>query len=95
MSNIIFFPIPKNTVSPKDPEEVHSVGEAICIQCKHEWVAVVPYEDAQFECPNCNTIHGVFKYGFAPATTWTCNCGNQLFFVTPDGSLCPKCGLYH
>lgn len=23
-----------------------------------------------------------------------CNCGCELFFITPDGHLCPNCGIY-
>jgi hypothetical protein len=24
----------------------------------------------------------------------TCDCGNQLFNITPDGHFCPNCGEY-
>lgn len=90
MNNVILFPNRKQ----QNEEPAHCSGEAICLQCKHQWVAVVPYSDSQFECPNCSTFHGVFKYGYAPSLTWTCKCGNQLFFITKEGSMCPVCGIH-
>jgi hypothetical protein len=23
-----------------------------------------------------------------------CNCGNRLFYLTPDGHMCANCGIY-
>jgi hypothetical protein len=91
MAEIIQFPA---KLKP-DVEECSASGEAICLGCKHQWVAVVPYNESLFECPSCGVFKGVFKYGYSPHLAWTCNCGNQLFYCTPDGNLCPNCGIYH
>jgi len=24
---------------------------------------------------------------------WVCNCGGDLFFLTPDGAVCQQCGI--
>jgi hypothetical protein len=29
-----------------------------------------------------------------PTPRWLCNCGNDVFFVTPYGVVCPHCGCY-
>jgi len=85
--NIIEFP-------KHDP---HMTGEAICLQCKHEWVAVVPSGTTRFECPECHTIKGLFKYECMVKDGeqyWECQCGCGLFYLTPNGHLCPNCGIY-
>jgi len=77
--------------------EQHAHGNAFCLQCSHEWVAVAPTGTVQLECPECKTMKGLFKFPFAPATgelVRECNCGNQLFYLTPEGHLCTNCGIY-
>lgn len=89
MSNVIEFKKPEQ----KDP---HGSGEAFCLSCKHEWVAVAPAGETQLECPKCHTMKGLWKYPFAPADgdfMWKCNCGNNLFYLTPQGHLCANCGI--
>lgn len=72
-------------------------GEAFCISCKHTWVAMSPTGISQLQCPECRTMKGLFKY---PACVpegqliRECSCGNELFYLTPEGHLCPNCGNY-
>lgn len=75
----------------------HSTGKARCLQCGHEWVAVAPVGAVWLECPHCQVERGCFIGPCAPEnnTVWQCNCGNLMFFLTPDGPMCPVCGTYH
>ena len=72
----------------------HNCGYAICISCKHEWVAVSPAGRNWLSCPKCWRETGVFKFPFSKVDDlhWTCDCGNDLFNITPDGAYCPNCG---
>ena len=75
----------------------HGVGAAFCIGCDHEWEAISPVGTERLECPGCHAVKGIFKFEFAPnvgTQVRECNCGNQLFYLTPDGHLCPRCGTY-
>lgn len=74
----------------------HSSGEARCLQCGHEWVAIAPAGTVWLECPECKTDKGAFVGNCYPkdGIIWVCNCGNELFLLTPDGELCPMCGVY-
>ena len=77
--------------------EKHGAGEAFCLRCKHEWVGVAPIGADQLECPSCLTMKGVFRFPFEPKVgeVWReCGCGNHLFYLTPEGHLCPNCGIY-
>lgn len=71
----------------------HIGGDAKCLTCNHEWVAVAPIGTVDLECPKCSTFKGVFMYMTAPEVVWECNCGNQLFFIDEHGPMCSKCGL--
>jgi len=72
-------------------------GEAFCFHCKHEWIATAPTGATQLECPKCGSLKGIFKF---PACVEEgqlirqCKCGNDLFYLTPEGHLCPNCGIY-
>lgn len=75
----------------------HGAGDAFCLQCNHQWVAVAPTGTVQLECPECHTMKGLFKFPFAPSEgqlVRECNCGNQLFYMTPEGHMCANCGTY-
>lgn len=74
----------------------HKEGEAVCISCNHSWVAVAPIETTWLECPGCGAYRGIFKYPCIPEDqpVRECGCGNQLFYLTPEGHLCPNCGNY-
>ena len=81
----------------KDPDVQHGSGAAFCIECGHEWVAVAPTGTTQLECPSCRTHKGKWKFEFMPAEgalVRECDCGNQLFYLTPEGHMCANCGIY-
>jgi len=80
----------------KQDRTPHIAGDARCLQCGHQWVATVPAGEAWIECPACHTNKGAFIGKCYPrdGLIWECACGNDLFFKTPDGNLCPICGLY-
>ena len=89
----------KKAPEPEIREEnlPHGSGEAFCMQCGHDWVAVAPVGTKQLECPNCKTMKGLFKWPFAPNPEMlvrNCDCGNQYFWLTQEGHMCPNCGLY-
>lgn len=80
-----------------EPQEQHASGEAFCFACNHNWVAVVATGTTEFQCPSCLRVTGRYKFGFYPNVDQivrACNCGNQLFYLTPDGHLCASCGIY-
>jgi hypothetical protein len=75
----------------------HGAGEMFCMACNHTWAGVAPIGATEaFTCPSCGTHRGRWKFEFTPpeTTIWTCNCGNQLFNITPKGTFCPGCGDY-
>lgn len=75
----------------------HSNGEAFCLQCSCTWLAVAPTGTVQLECPNCHTMKGLYRYPHsvpADALIRRCDCGCTLFQLTPEGHLCPNCGVY-
>lgn len=73
----------------------HWSGEAMCGACGHEWVAVAPVGDEDhLECPNCNRFWGAAKHAvIPPKAVWKCNCGERLFWLTPNGAMCRRCGV--
>lgn len=88
MSKILAFP----TAEERAP---HGCGEAFCLHCNHTWIAVAPTGTTQLECPECHTLKGHWKFEFAPSDgqlVRVCNCGNQLFYLTPEYHMCANCG---
>ncbi len=80
-----------------EPKEQHGTGEAFCMACDHRWVAVAPTGTTILECPSCKRHTGHFKFEFAPSEgqlVRECTCGNQYFYLTPDGHMCVSCGIY-
>lgn len=90
MAEIIQFPT-KEVLS-----EQYGSGEAFCISCKYTWVAVAPTGTEWLECPKCERSTGKMKYPFCITfgLIRVCGCGNELFYITPSGHLCPNCGIY-
>jgi len=77
--------------------EQHGAGEAFCLSCNHTWAAVAPTGTQAFECPACHRHTGHWRFEFYPAAgqqVRECDCGNQLFYLTPEGHLCASCGIY-
>ena len=90
MSKVIPFGKPVTT-------EQHGAGEAFCIGCGHTWAAVAPTGTTELECPSCKAHKGKWKFEFYPNPGQMirgCDCGNQLFYLTPDGHMCANCGIY-
>lgn len=76
-----------------DDRRPHMSGEARCLCCGHKWVAIAPIGTVELECTECNTYRGVFIGPPKPDTVWQCDCGNQLFYIGPDGAMCAWCGV--
>lgn len=72
-------------------------GDAFCIQCKHEWITITKIPTVWLECPSCHSMKGLLKFPFhvdEKQLYRECDCGNSLFYLTPEGHLCPNCGEY-
>jgi hypothetical protein len=77
-----------------DADGPHLAGEAVCGACGREWVAVAPAGTIALECPGCGRLWGALKHIIEPRITWRCRpCGEQLFWLTPDGAVCRRCGV--
>ena len=85
---------PFGEVVDLDSQRPHVSGEARCLHCAREWMAVAPHAHEYLECPACHLMRGVFVYACYPSSglILMCPCGNDLFFQTPSGLFCPKCG---
>ena len=95
MSTVL--PFARRESEAPEVREQPGVGEAFCFSCKHTWTAVVPTGATEFTCPSCERRTGRWCFEFYPNADQKvreCNCGNQLFYLTPDGHLCASCGLY-
>lgn len=77
-------------------EDPHITGKALCMICGHHWVAVAPVGTTWLTCPECDCLKGVMEFPCERTDLlhWTCNCGNQLMYVTPEGYYCPNCGTW-
>jgi len=79
----------------KIEDQPHASGIAICLDCKYEWVAIAPLITTWLECPSCSLIRGRLKVYFErDGLQWECGCGNDLFFIKPEGCYCPNCGKW-
>lgn len=88
MSKVIQFPT---------KQMPHLSGEAFCLQCGHEWIAIAPEGETRFECPKCHTHKGLWKFECTPKNgdfVRECKCGNRLFYIQPDGHMCANCGTF-
>lgn len=85
-----------------DADNPHVAGEARCLACKHEWVAVAEAGPdgyaGDLECPACGVCRGQFKWPFkgpSAEEVWTCNaCDGVLFMITRPGTRCVGCGRH-
>lgn len=83
----------------REARMAHLSGQARCLACKHEWVAVAPTGAHRLECPACGTMRGVWNY---PVTThdaaggvWQCGtCKGDLFVLSDRQLMCVCCGEY-
>lgn len=77
----------------KEERSPHLSGNAVCIGCKNQWVAVAPVGTVDLECPNCSLPQGRFMQLVQDDDLhWTCNCGNQFFHITQKRTYCVVCG---
>lgn len=78
----------------REKRQPHVSGEAVCLDCRHTWVAVVPLGVIWMECPSCSLQRGRFKFQHVCGKErhWVCHCGNDLFHVTTERTYCPNCG---
>jgi hypothetical protein len=86
-----------NIISLERRQFQHARGEAFCFACDHRWQAIGSTGTTLFECPACRRMTGRWRFEFYPSPgqqVRECNCGNQLFYLTPDGHLCASCGIY-
>jgi hypothetical protein len=72
----------------------HISGDAHCIGCGHDWVAVAPIGTSVIDCPECKGAKGIFVNLCCKLSEahLTCSCGNDFLHITPGGFYCPKCG---
>lgn len=75
-------------------------GAAVCTACGHRWVQVAPLPTDDLLCPECGTQRGYFVYQLSPpegTPLWTCNnCDiGYLYYITPEGTYCARCGQKH
>ena len=78
-------------------KEQHGGGEAFCMQCGQEWHAVAPTGVTRLQCPECRAMKGLFRFEYMPSDDQLmreCSCGNDLFYLTPEGHMCANCGIY-
>lgn len=75
----------------------HLSGPAICLQCKHTWVAVVPLGTVNLECPKCRLLYGIFSQMIERSENhFKCDCGSFHFLIgEQSGVYCPNCGVKH
>jgi hypothetical protein len=74
--------------------EPHLSGPARCLACHHDWEAVAPVGTSRLECPSCKTLRGVWSRpcgGAQGEPYWTCQCGCDLFMLTPRSLICTAC----
>jgi hypothetical protein len=80
----------------RESRDPHMSGEARCIACGHVWTAVAPVGTTWLECPECRTEKGLFTGACLPegGEMWTCECGCEVFFITPHAVQCYNCGAH-
>ena len=76
----------------EEPYDPHLSGPFFCGACGHEWEGVASVGETHVTCPKCNRFWGAAKHVVEPETRWRCNCGETLFWLTPGGALCRRCG---
>jgi hypothetical protein len=99
MSNVIPFKPPEPEKEAEQEKVRYLEGQARCLECKHEWHAVVEEclngHNHGLECPSCHLNKGVFVNlcGSAKGTpVYHCACGNYLFEARVNGLMCIYCG---
>lgn len=92
MGEVVHFPAPEAANEAGCP---HGIGPAQCLSCQHKWMAAEPVGRTWFTCPSCSVDKGTWLLPFhvkVGELFRVCECGNNLFIITPTHSLCPNCG---
>lgn len=76
--------------------QAHLSGPAVCLACRHSWVAVAPLGTTELECGSCGLFRGIFAYPPRPSMHYECQCGNSTYYIG-EGEIpwCTYCGLTH
>lgn len=73
----------------------HAAGPVKCLICKYKFIVVTPVGELWFECPKCKVEKATWCFPIEKDKNhWKCNCGNWLFYITPEGIYCPNCGVH-
>jgi len=95
---ILQFKKPVDQTIPKDHTPISTklaTGIAVCMTCKHEWNTAAPVGTLYLQCPDCSFSPIMAKaVANCAAEESVGDCGNDLFYITPKGHLCPNCGNY-
>lgn len=93
--------IPFARPTPPAPAETErtATGPVRChsADCGHVWRGVAPVGTVNMECPKCGDHKGHWRFEFSPEEgdmVRECQCGQQLFYITPEGHMCANCGTY-
>lgn len=86
-----------NNVIDINAHRDHLSGEAICLVCRHTWIAVAPCGTIQLECPACGIEKGVFSRTAHCSPYLYCSaCGCSHFSIDTNWSAyCLVCGVEH
>jgi hypothetical protein len=83
-----------------EPTEEWLSGEARCLGCGNEWVAVAPVGVWQLECDKCNSMKGIFKLPVGSGEddlVFSCDCGCEAitaYYSKGQFNLrCMTCGV--
>lgn len=75
-------------------------GQAKCLNCEHEWMAVAEVGTVGLDCPECECSRGVWRGISVPWSCeddgykeiFLCDCGSLHFFLTRAAIHCCACG---
>lgn len=87
-----------NLAEEKINRQPHMRGDARCIMCKHEWVAVAPAGTCELECPQCLAYRGYFMGAMITEdkVEYNCECGCNVYKIGSEQQVfCAKCGITH
>lgn len=84
----------------REARQLHWEGPAVCLGCRHEWVAVAPEgTSSNLRCPSCDLPKGTAKFPFGASTGDTvlvCHCGSEALTAYQHGGRlyvrCMACG---
>lgn len=68
-------------------------GEMVCRTCGDHWEGRIEVGELAATCPSCGANNSRPFHYVEPDEVWYCACGETLFFLTPEGPVCPNCGL--